>query len=37
MAPISNVTGLTQEQIDEAIGDERTLLSDDLRHPANWS
>src|SRR5215203_5445094 len=30
-------TGLTQEQIDEAIGNERTYLPDDLQRPANWS
>jgi uncharacterized protein YjbI with pentapeptide repeats len=30
-------TGLTQEQIDEAIGNERTQLPDDLQRPANWS
>src|SRR5215210_1546401 len=30
-------TGLTQEQIDEAIGDERTQLPDDLQRPANWN
>jgi uncharacterized protein YjbI with pentapeptide repeats len=30
-------TGLTQEQIDEAIGDERTQLPDDLQRPATWS
>jgi uncharacterized protein YjbI with pentapeptide repeats len=29
--------GLTQEQIDEAKGDERTQLPEDLQHPANWS
>jgi uncharacterized protein YjbI with pentapeptide repeats len=30
-------TGLTQEQIDEAKGDERTLLPDNLQRPASWS
>ena len=30
-------TGLTQEQIDEAKGDGRTRLPDDLQRPANWS
>jgi uncharacterized protein YjbI with pentapeptide repeats len=30
-------TGLTQEQIDEAKGDERTQLPDGLQRPANWS
>src|SRR5215212_5989203 len=34
---LRNDTGLTQEQIDEAKGDERTQLSDDLQRPANWS
>jgi uncharacterized protein YjbI with pentapeptide repeats len=34
---LRNDTGLTQEQIDEAIGNERTLLPDDLQRPANWS
>ena len=29
-------TGLTQEQIDEAKGDERTLLPDNLQRPASW-
>jgi Pentapeptide repeats (8 copies) len=29
--------GLTQEQIDEAKGDERTLLPDNLQRPASWS
>src|SRR5215211_2937311 len=29
--------GLTQEQIEEAKGDERTLLPDDLQRPENWS
>ena len=28
--------GLTQEQIDEAKGDERTQLPDGLQRPANW-
>jgi uncharacterized protein YjbI with pentapeptide repeats len=36
-ANLQTATGLTQEQIDEAIGDERTLLPDDLQRPANWS
>src|ERR671921_753777 len=34
---LRTVTGLTQEQIDEAKGDERTLLPDDLQRPENWS
>jgi len=34
---LRNDTGLTQEQIDEAIGNERTYLPDDLQRPANWS
>ncbi len=34
---LRNDTGLTQEQIDEAKGDERTLLPDDLQRPENWS
>jgi uncharacterized protein YjbI with pentapeptide repeats len=29
--------GLTQEQIEEAKGDERTQLPDGLQRPANWS
>src|SRR5919112_1138423 len=29
--------GLTQEQLDEAKGDGRTQLPDDLQRPANWS
>jgi uncharacterized protein YjbI with pentapeptide repeats len=36
-ADLRTVTGLTQEQIDEAEGDERTQLPDDLQRPANWS
>ena len=34
---LRNTTGLTQEQIDEAIGNQRTQLPDDLQRPANWS
>jgi uncharacterized protein YjbI with pentapeptide repeats len=34
---LRNDTGLTQEQVDEATGDERTLLPDDLQRPATWS
>jgi len=34
---LRNDTGLTQEQIDEAIGNQRTLLPDDLQRPATWS
>src|ERR687890_1441621 len=34
---LRNDTGLTQEQIDEAIGNERTQLPDDLQRPATWS
>jgi uncharacterized protein YjbI with pentapeptide repeats len=34
---LRNDTGLTQEQIDEAIGNERTQLPDDLQRPASWS
>jgi uncharacterized protein YjbI with pentapeptide repeats len=30
-------TGLTQEQIDEAVGNENTRLPDDLERPTNWS
>jgi uncharacterized protein YjbI with pentapeptide repeats len=30
-------TGLTQEQIKEATGDERTQLPEDLQRPASWS
>src|SRR5215217_3382114 len=36
-AELQTATGLTQEQIDEAKGDERTLLPDDLQRPENWS
>src|SRR5215217_913993 len=36
-AELQTARGLTQEQIDEAIGDERTQLPDDLQRPANWS
>src|SRR5215218_1843012 len=35
-AELQTATGLTQEQIDEAKGDERTQLPDGLQHPANW-
>src|SRR5215217_7312645 len=34
---LRNDTGLTQEQIDEAIGNERTQLPDDLQRPQTWS
>src|SRR5215212_7318233 len=34
---LRNDWGLTQEQIDEAKGDERTRLPDDLQRPENWS
>jgi uncharacterized protein YjbI with pentapeptide repeats len=34
---LQTATGLTQEQIDEAEGDERTQLPDDLQRPDNWS
>ncbi len=34
---LRNDTGLTQEQIDEAKGDGRTQLPDDLQRPENWS
>src|SRR3954447_20725888 len=34
---LQTATGLTQEQIDEAKGDGRTQLPDDLQRPANWS
>ena len=34
---LQNDRGLTQEQIDEAKGDEHTLLPDDLQRPANWN
>ena len=33
---LRNDTGLTQEEIDEAKGNELTLLPDDLQRPANW-
>src|SRR5215212_5318637 len=36
-AELQTATGLTQEQIDEAKGDERTQLPDGLQRPANWS
>jgi uncharacterized protein YjbI with pentapeptide repeats len=34
---LRNDKGLTQEQIDEAVGNERTQLPDDLERPTNWS
>jgi uncharacterized protein YjbI with pentapeptide repeats len=34
---LQTTTGLTQEQIDEAIGNENTQLPDDLQRPPNWS
>jgi hypothetical protein len=34
---LRNDAGLTQEQIDEAEGNERTQLPDDLQRPDNWS
>ena len=34
---LRNDTGLTQEQIDEAVGNENTRLPDDLERPTNWS
>jgi len=34
---LRNDSGLTQEQIDEAKGDEGTLLPDDLQRPTSWS
>lgn len=34
---LRNDTGLTQEQIDEVIGNQHTQLPDDLQRPANWS
>src|SRR5215217_5125234 len=34
---LRNDWGLTQEQIDEAKGDERTQLPDGLQRPATWS
>src|SRR5215204_3358633 len=36
-AELQTARGLTQEQIDEAKGDGRTQLPDDLQRPANWS
>src|SRR5215203_4692617 len=36
-AELQTVTSLTQEQIDEAKGDERTQLPEGLQRPANWS
>src|SRR5215204_3515544 len=35
-AELQTATGLTQEQIDEAQGDERTQLPEGLQRPANW-
>src|ERR671921_2285944 len=35
-AELQTARGLTQEQIDEAKGDERTQLPDGLQRPANW-
>src|SRR5215210_3667775 len=36
-AELQSARGLTQEQIDEAKGDERTQLPDGFQRPANWS
>ena len=36
-ADLSTCTGLTQAQINHAIGDADTLLPDDLHHPASWA
>jgi uncharacterized protein YjbI with pentapeptide repeats len=34
---LQTARGLTQEQIDKAKGNQRTLLPDDLQRPASWS
>jgi uncharacterized protein YjbI with pentapeptide repeats len=34
---LRDVRGLTQDQIDEATGDDSTQLPDDLERPTNWS
>ncbi len=36
-ADLSGAKNLTQEQIDKAVGDDRTKLPDHLQHPAHWS
>jgi uncharacterized protein YjbI with pentapeptide repeats len=36
-ADLEGATGLTQEQVDRARGDENTTLPADLRPPAHWS
>ncbi len=36
-AELQTATGLTQEQIDKAKGDERTQLPEGLQRPASWS
>jgi uncharacterized protein YjbI with pentapeptide repeats len=36
-ANLENVSNLTQEQLDTAIGDDRTVLPDGLTRPAHWS
>ena len=34
---LGHVQGLTQEQLNSALGDERTVLPNDLLHPARWT
>jgi uncharacterized protein YjbI with pentapeptide repeats len=36
-ADLRGINDLTEEQINEAIGDEHTKLPDHLQHPAHWS
>jgi uncharacterized protein YjbI with pentapeptide repeats len=36
-ANLRDTTGLTQKQIDEAIGDDTTQLPSNLQRPSNWS
>jgi uncharacterized protein YjbI with pentapeptide repeats len=36
-ANLQDTTGLTQKQIDEAIGDDATQLPNNLQRPSNWS
>ena len=35
-ADLTGASGLTQEQVDHALGSERTLLPEGLRHPERW-
>ena len=36
-AKLQDTTGLTQKQIDEAMGDDSIQLPSDLQRPANWN